>query len=65
MEEEMMEPGEAFMQLLADLQEKYSIEEEDMNVLVDAFNECMGMPAEEEIPEEVPVEEPVEDEEEV
>lgn len=54
---EEMEPGDAFMQLLADLQERYQISDEDINTVVDAFNVCMGADVEE------PVEEPVEDEE--
>lgn len=39
---EEMEPGDAFMQLLAELQERYQIADEDMNAIVDAFNVCMG-----------------------
>lgn len=39
---EEMEPGDAFMQLLAELQERYQIADEDMNAVVDAFNVCMG-----------------------
>lgn len=54
---EEMEPGDAFMQLLADLQERYQISDEDINTVVDAFNVCMGADIEE------PVEEPIEDEE--
>ena len=55
--EEQVDPMENLMEMLAELQERYGISQEEMDAVVDAINMAFGAPT-----EEAPMEEPVAEE---